>query len=137
MDDRMLDRYITEQIKKRGITAYDIMGGPSIDPEPNNWAKPYNERIRCNRFQSEHWDHRLCELLTEGEFDSVNPYKNLKIPVKELVRYWWNNLADQESIVEDALESIMTVYKDRMLPKKQEEKPVDVSDAFDMVNTSI
>jgi len=85
----MIDRYITEQIKKRGITAYDIIGGPSIDPEPDNWAKPYDERVRCNRFTSQHWDHRLCEILTEGDFDPYKPYKNLAIAVKNLVRHWW------------------------------------------------
>ena len=50
------------------------MGGPSIDPEPDNWAKPYNERVSCNRFESQYWDHSLCELLTEGEFDPDRPY---------------------------------------------------------------
>ena len=127
----MIDRYITEQIKKRGITVYDILGGPSIDPEPDNWAKPYNERVRCNRFKSRYWDHRLCELLTEGEFDPDNPYKNLAIHPKDLVRHWWNNYADQEALIEDIFEDLLTVYKDRMLPEEKEDESLDFSDAFD------
>ena len=133
MDDRMIERYISEQIKRRGITAYDIIGGPSIDPEPDNWDKPYNERIRCNIFTSRYWDHRLCEILTPGEFNPDKPYENLAIPVKDLIRYWWNNIADQEDIIAEALEDILTVYKDRMLPEKEEEEIVDFKDAFEKV----
>lgn len=129
----MIDRYIMRQIRIKGITAYDIIGGPSIDPEPDNWAKPYNERIRCNRFKSKYCDHRLCELLTEGDFNPQKPYENISIPVKDLIRYWWNNMADQESIIADAFEDILTEYKDRMLPEKEEEKSIDFSDTFDML----
>ena len=53
--------------------------------------------------------------------------------MKDLVRYWWNNLADQEAIVEDALEGILTVYKDRMLPEEQEEESVDFSNVFEKI----
>ena len=130
MDDRMIERYIMRQIRIKGITAYDIIGGPSIDPEPDNWAKPYNERIRCNRFQSKYWDHRLCELLTEGDFNPQKPYENISIPVKDLIRYWWNNMADQESIIADAFDDILTEYKDRLLPAKEEEERMDYSDVF-------
>lgn len=134
MDDRMIDRYITQQIKKRGITAYDIIGGPSIDPEPNNWARPYNERVRCNRFQGEYPDYRLCELLTERDFNPDNPYENLTISVNDLVRYWWNNLADQEAIIADAFEDILAEYKDRMLLEKEgEEGRMDINDALDEI----
>ena len=133
MDDRMIDRYIMEQIKKGGITAYDIIGGPSIDSEPDNRAKPYNERIRCNRFQSQYWDHRLCELLTEGDFNPKKPYENLAIPVKDLIRYWWDNLADQEAVIEAAFDAILTVYKDRLLPEEEEEETVDFSDSSEAI----
>lgn len=112
---------------------YDILSGPSVDPEPQNWAKPFGERVRSNRFASQYWDHRLCELLTEGEFDPNKPYKSLAIPVRDLVRYWWNNLADQEAIIANALEGILTVYKDRMLPEEPEKEAVGFSDAFQSI----
>ncbi|MBW1731390.1 MAG: hypothetical protein JRJ75_10950 [Deltaproteobacteria bacterium] len=119
MDDRMIDRYITEQIRKRGITLYDIIGGEYIDPDPGDKGKMPHERARYNRFSSLSWDLRLCELLTEGEFDAYNPYKNLAIPIKDLVRYWWNNIVDQEAMIEEILEDILTLYKDRMLLHKR------------------
>ena len=34
-----------------------------------------------------------------NRFHHHNIYKNLAIPVKDLVRYWWNNIADQEAII--------------------------------------
>jgi hypothetical protein len=130
MDDREIDRYITEQIKELDITLYDILGSPYVDPEPQNHDKSYNERIRPNRFSSQYWDQRLCELLTIGEFNPNRPYEKLAIPLKDLVRYWWDNIADQEAILEDALGDILTVYKDRMLPDGEEELEY-ISDVLD------
>lgn len=51
--------------------------------------------------------------------------------MKDIVRYWWNTIADQEAVIEDIFDELLTAYKDRMLPKKSEEEPVDISDAFD------
>jgi hypothetical protein len=73
----------------------------------------------------------LCELLTKGEFNPREPYKNLAIPIKDLVRYWWNNLADQEEFIAEAFEDILTVYKDRLLPEEKEEERVDFSEMFE------
>ena len=64
MDDRETECYITEQIKERGVTLYDILGGPSVDPEPQNHDKPYAERVRSNRFSSQYWDLRLSSPLS-------------------------------------------------------------------------
>lgn len=131
MEDKMVDRYITGQIRKRGITLYDIIGGKYIDPNPEKKDQPANQRARWNRFSSSSWDYRLCELLTEGEFDPHHPYKSLAISPKNLVRYWWNNCVDQEAFLEDIMEDILTLYKDRMLPKEKYEKETDISDACD------
>ena len=133
LNDREIDAYITSKIQKRGITLYDIIGGPSVDPEPCNWEKSFPERVRSNRFSTDYSDTRLCELLTEGEFDPDNPYKRLAIPIKDLVRYWWNNIADQEAVIEEIFDAIMTHYKDSLLPEEPEEERPDYSDAFDQV----
>jgi hypothetical protein len=134
MNDKQIDAYITRQIRKRGITLYDIVGGQSIDPEPDNWTKSYQERVRCNKFITDTFPSRLCELLTDKrKFDPEHPYDNLKILLKDLVRYWWNNIVDQEDILFEILDGIMTIFKDRMLPPQPEEEPPDYSDAFDDV----
>ncbi len=53
----------------------------------------------------------MCELLTESEFNPDKPYENLAIPVKDLVRYWWNNLADQEDILQIVMIMLVTNFK--------------------------
>jgi len=40
---------------------------------------------------------------------------------------------DQEAIVTDALEDILTVYKDRMLPEEKEEETINFADTFEKI----
>ena len=127
----MIDRYITEQIKRRGITPYDITGDKYIDPTPEIKDQPASQRARWNKFSSLSGYLRFCELLTDRDFDPYFPCNNLAIPIKDLVRYWWDNLVDQESVIADIFEDLLTLYKDRMLPEEPEEVPADISDAFE------
>lgn len=120
LNDQEIDAYITRRINELGVTLYDICGGQNIDPEPDNWAKPYKERVRCNRFTTDYFDTRLCELLTEGEFDPYRPFDNLAVPLKDIIRYWWNNISDQEEMISEILDAVMTHFKDRMLPDEPE-----------------
>ena len=53
--------------------------------------------------------------------------------MKDLFRYWWDNLADQEGITEDAFDAILTVFKDRILPENEEEETLGFSDVWDEV----
>jgi hypothetical protein len=131
LDDYEIDDYITGKIEERDITLYDILGERYIDPNPEDKTRPSNKRARWNRFSSLTFEHRLCELLTESEFDPDLPYNNLAIPMKGLVRYWWNNIADQEGVIELVFDGILTYHKDRMLPEEPEEEPADIFDAFD------
>ena len=72
-----------------------------------------------------------------GRFDPDRSYENLKIPLKYIVQYWWNNIADQEAVLQDVLEDVLTVYKDRMLPDRPEEVPFDTSDALDELREAV
>ena len=65
-------------------------------------------------------------VFTEGDFEPNNHYEELAIPIKDLVRYPWNNQTDQEAIIEEALEDIQTVYKDRILPEEPEDEKIQV-----------
>ena len=130
INDRQIDRYITTRLEERGVTPYDMIGGRFIDPDPENKMQPAHERARWNRFTCLSEELRFCELLTEGNFDPDLPYKNMAIPIKDLVRYWWKNIADQAGFLDLVFEDIFSYYTNRMLPEKEEEG-VDVSDAFD------
>ena len=74
----------------------------------------------------------IYRILTEGEFHELQPYSNLAVPVKDLVAYWWNNIADHDGFIDVVLDDILTVYKDRLLPEREEEY-FDVTDAMDKV----
>jgi hypothetical protein len=130
MDDAAIDRYITSQIRKRGITPYDIIGDDYIDPTPQVYETPAGQRARWNRFSCSSWDLRLCELLTENGFDPDKPYANLSVPLKDLVRFWWNNCVDPELFVGEIFEDILLLYKDRMMPERKEKQP-DLSNGLD------
>ena len=130
MNDKEIEHYITDQIRVRDITLHDFIGGKYIDPRPEDKSSFPNERARWNKFSCLSGEYRFCELLTEGDYDPCFPYNNLAIPMKDIVRYWWNTIADQEAVIEDIFDELLTAYKDRMLPKKSEEEPVDISDGF-------
>jgi hypothetical protein len=137
LNDQQIDNYITSQTEKRDVTLYDIIGGPCVDPDPGNMIKPFSERVRQNRFTTSAFEYRLCELLTEDEFDSDYPYENLAIPIKDIVRYWWNRIADQEAVLEGILEDIMVHYKDGLLPEEPEHETFEIPDAFDEVMEAV
>jgi hypothetical protein len=42
-------------------------------------------------------------------------------------------MTDQESFIAEVFDDILTEYKDKLLPEKEEEKSVDFSDTFDML----
>ena len=99
MDDKQVDGYITKRIKKRGITLYDIIGGKYIDQTPDAIEPPPGQRTRRNRFSCPPLDLRLCELFAKKRFDPEDPYRNPAVPLKDLVRYWWNNCVEQETVL--------------------------------------
>jgi hypothetical protein len=121
------------KIREKEITFYDIIGGMNVDPDPRSVAKTFEERVRCSRFTTDNANTRLCEILTDGQYDPDRPYQNLGIPLKDLVRFWWNNVADQEDMLFEIFDGIMTYYSAKLFPKEQEEVQPDYADAFDKV----
>jgi hypothetical protein len=102
MNDREIDEYISRRISDLGLTAADFV------------------TYRAD----------IYKILTEGEFDQFHPYKNLSVPVMDIVRYWWNNIADQDGFIDDVLGDILIEFKDRMF-SKDKKKNADTSDPFD------
>ena len=87
MNDAEVDAYITQRLRERDVCLQDMIGPKYIDPEPENKKQHWTERARWNRFKSITGEMRLCELLTDGQFDSERPYSNLTIPTKDIIRY--------------------------------------------------
>ena len=67
MNDRQIEEFILDVIKKRGITWLDMVSGRSISYEADN------ERLfRINKFKSESWSERMIELLCDGDYDPLS-----------------------------------------------------------------
>ena len=131
MNDAEVDAYISNCLKEKDICLQDMIGLKYIDPEPEKKRQHWKERARWNRFKSTTGEMRLCELLTEGEFDPERPYENLGVAVKDVVHYWWNSIADQEYVLGMVFEEVFTEYKDRMLPEEPEQPLPDYADSLD------
>jgi hypothetical protein len=131
LNDSEVDAYISNCLKEKDICLQDMIGPKYIDPEPENKRQHWKERARWNRFKSTTGEMRLCELLTEGEFDPERPYENLGIAPRDIIRYWWNSIADQEYVLGMVFEEVFTEYKDRMLPEEPEQPLPDYVDSLD------
>ena len=131
MNDAEVDTYITRRLEEKDVCLQDMIGPKYIDPDPENKIQHWNERARWNRFSYVTGELRMCELLTEGKFNSNRPYDNLGVASKDIIRYWWNNIVDREAILDVVFDEIFTEYKDRMLPDEPEEELPDHSEAFD------
>ena len=130
----MIDRYVMNQIKKRGITFYDFQGGNYIDPDPEGPGLPH-ERARNNRFKQNDCSFRMCELLSEGIFDEFAPYSNLVIPLKDVIRYWWSNIADADAFLDEIMNDLYDHFKDKMLPA-EEDKELDLEGIVDVISSA-
>ncbi|MBI4775959.1 MAG: hypothetical protein HY788_17600 [Deltaproteobacteria bacterium] len=109
MDDKEIDAYISKRIRDLELNLYDFT---------------------CGRVD-------MASVLTEGEYRAHDPYRNLGVPLRDLIRYWWNNLVDQDCVIDNVLDDILTEYKDRMLPKEEVREPVDTYNALEGILKSV
>ena len=120
MTDREIEFLIETTIRKAGITWRDMVGGPYVDPEQDPDKRYGNpETVRRNKFTTNAWSDRLIELLSDGEYDPNADYHQIRIPVRDLIHFWWNRCIDKEEMLDMILEDIFTYFKDTMLPKKE------------------
>ena len=116
MTDAEIIELISEEIKKRGITWLDMIGGRYV-----SYDKDHKRIVRDNVFKSKDWSHRLIELISEGDYDPKAKKYLLKISLQDLVRFWWENIVCQEDLIADIFEDIYIHFKDKMAPEKKEE----------------
>lgn len=123
MTDKQIIRLIDTLIKEKEITLQDMIGGSYVDPE-QKVDDPYGnpKTSRLNKFESESWSDRFLELISEERYSLYTDYHRLKIPTKDLIRFWWNNCIDIEEMLEDIFEDILCYFKDEMLPAREEPK---------------
>ena len=127
MTDKQIIRLIDKAMKEKGITLQDMIGGEYIDPEKRIgefYGNPKTSRL--NKFESESWSDRFLELICEEEYNPYAEYYHLRIPVQDLMRFWWENCISKEAMLDIIFEDIFSYFKDRMSPKK-EEPEIDLS----------
>lgn len=70
-------------------------------------------------------------MLPEGRYDQFDLCANLAVPLKDIVRYWWNNIADQYAIIDMVMDDIWTEYKNRSLPHQRNAEAADTPDVIE------
>ena len=126
MNDKQVENLISELIRQRDITLYDMIGGQSIDPHQsvNGFPAGHPQTFRPNRFTADCWSDRLIELLAEGHYDAGAGFQGIKIPVKDLIRFWWNRCISVPDMLDNIFEGIFCHFKDRMLPVEVEKEKI-------------
>jgi len=114
MNDREIERMILKEIKNRGITWLDMVGGRSI-----SYDVDHQRVVRNNMFEAESWPDRLIELIGVGEYDQHAEHYVMRVSIQDLMRFWWNNCISREDMVDDILEDIYTHFKDMLLPEEE------------------
>jgi hypothetical protein len=135
MKDDQVEKTIQREIKKRGITLYDMLGlpGHGVNPNPEDKITPPADKVRSNRFQSAMGCDRMKELLCTGEYSEWDPNPPLKIPLQDLFRFWWNRCVDKELVVDEILEDIYGYFTDLMRPAQPETPQMDLKLDFHQV----
>jgi hypothetical protein len=135
MTDDQIETLVMDEIKKRGVTVYDMIGlsKSNIDPNPEDKSKPSNQRARTNKFNGIAESDRMEELLCVGDYNKYKSFQPLKVSFQELFRFWWNRCIVQELFVDEILGEIFTYFTDQMRPPEKEEERLDTSIDFDQL----
>ena len=126
MTDEKIEQLIWDELRKRKITLYDMIGADYIDPDPEGKTKSRSQRYRRNRFMETFSEHRMKELLCAEEYNPYNDSPALKVSLQDLFRFWWNNCIVKEYVVENILQDIFEYFADQMKPGP------DASDQMDL-----
>jgi hypothetical protein len=142
MTDDQIQKLVMKEIKKRGITYYDMVGMPGhgVDPNPEDKLTPPCERgIRSNRFTACLGSERMKELLCVGKYNAYESMVTLKIPFQDLFRFWWDRCVKKELVVDEILEDFFEFFKDLMTPpeKRPKQEQMEVTIDFDRLPLSL
>ena len=100
-----------------------MIGDHYVDPEQAIDAPHGNrETSRWNKFKSQSWADRFIELISEREEEQYPDYHIIKVPFKDLMRFWWNRCIDKEYMLETIFEDIYCYFKDKMIPVTETKK---------------
>jgi len=138
MTDEQIEQLIWDELKKRDITFYDMIGlvNENIDPDPQDKTMPSNKRARINRFSGPFGGERMQELLCVGKYCHYNYLPPLKVSFQDLFRFWWNRCVEQDLVIEEILDDIFSYFTELMRPAEKKEKEMDRTLDFTQVQVS-
>ena len=92
MTDDRIEKLIWEELKKRNVCFYDMIGLPDhgVDPEAGNKTLSTTRKTRQNRFKGLLGCERMKELLCLGDYNPYDSYPPLRVSIQDLFRFWWN-----------------------------------------------
>ena len=136
MNDKQVEKFIWDEIKKRDITIYDMIGllGHAVDPTPDAEIIDEIRRSRANRFHEMCGCDRMKELLCEGKYNKYEDDTILKISVNDLFKFWWNRCVDQYLAFDEVLEDIYSYFTEQMRSPQKEKEPMDMDVNFDQLS---
>lgn len=137
MTDDQVEKLILKEMKKKGITYWDMKLGPGhgIDENPEDHITPLCEKgIRSNRFETAMGCDRMRELLCKGKYDQYADTIALKIPFQDLFRFWWNRCVIQDYVVDDVLDDMFDYFTELIAPPKQKEEEPDLTIDFEQIS---
>jgi len=132
MTDDQVEKLIWDELKKREVTFYDMIGIPNhgVDPTPEDRTDTGPRRSRSNRFRETFGSGRMKELLCAGEYDPYEGYPPLKISIQDLFTFWWTRCIDQYLFVDEMLEDIFQYFTEQMRPPEKEKESMDLTIDF-------
>ena len=136
MTDEQIEQLVWDELRKKKITLNDMIGGDYIDPDPDDKTKLSNKRIRRNRFKETFGEHRMKELICVGEYNPYNDMPSLKVSLRDLFRFWWDNCIVKEFFVDEILRDIFDYFADQMKPMKEPDQ-MDLTLDFEQLSLSV
>jgi len=135
MTDDKVEKIIWQEIRKRGITFYDMIGLPNygVEVDPDDKTFTGSRNTRSNRFKETMGSERMKEILCLGEKNPYDDYPPLKISFQDLFQFWFNRCVDREIFVDDVLEEIYDYFLEQMRPPQKEKEMMDMTIEFEQM----
>lgn len=135
MTDDKVEKIIWQEIRKRDITFYDMIGLPNyaVEEEPDDKSFTGRRNTRLNRFKETLGSERMKEVLCEGAKNPYDYFPPLKIPFQDLFRFWFNRCIEKEIFVDEVLEGIYDYFMEQMRPVEKERETMDISLDFEQI----
>jgi hypothetical protein len=139
MTDDKVEIMLWRELRKRGVTFYDMIGlcNHGVDTNPDDKSSVCNRDTRSNRFKETMGGERINEILSLGEKKQLDDYPPLKIMFQDLFRFWFNRCIDKSIFADEILEDIYDYFMEQMRPPEEKPETMDMSIDFEEVPLSL